>query len=69
MSKRYGEYEQVNGAVCNDLIDRIEKLEARIEAVKGCVRYGTVIGVGYELEDAPCLLLEHVLRELESGDE
>ena len=34
MSDRYGEYEQVNGAVCNDLIDRIEKLEAWIEAVK-----------------------------------
>ena len=31
MGKRYGEYEQVNSAVCNDLIDRIEKLEARIE--------------------------------------
>ena len=35
MSKRYGEYEQVNGAVCNDLIDRIEELEALLESEDG----------------------------------
>ena len=32
MTKRYGEYEQVNGAVCNDLADRIEELEALLES-------------------------------------
>ena len=31
MTKRYGEYEQVNGAVCNALQDHITELEASRE--------------------------------------
>ena len=34
MNEKYGEYEQVNGATCNRLMDRIAELERQIAAVR-----------------------------------
>ena len=36
MSKRYGEFEQVNGAVANDLLDKLSSSERDRDAQQKC---------------------------------